>query len=166
MNFSDTERARLLALITEKSFYRADEGESFELASGATSTFYFDMKPSLLDPEGAALIGKAILDHLAETEFDTIGGMAVGAIPIVAAILSFVVFFIALLSLPGILAGWGLLNYKPWARILAIVLSALNLLSVPIGTVIGAYGLWVLLNTETERLFLSPPAKPTPPVVS
>jgi hypothetical protein len=91
---------------------------------------------------------------------------ALVAIPIVAAILSFVVFFIALLSLPGILAGWGLLNYKPWARILAIVLSALNLLSVPIGTVIGAYGLWVLLNTETERLFLSPPAKPTPPVVS
>ncbi len=68
------------------------------------------------------------------------------AVPIVAAILTFVVFFIALLSLPGILAGWGLLNYKPWARILAIVLSALNLLSVPIGTALGVYGLWVLLN--------------------
>lgn len=88
------------------------------------------------------------------------------AVPIVAAILTFVVFFIALLSLPGILAGWGLLNYKPWARILAIVLSALNLLSVPIGTALGVYGLWVLLNGETERLFLSPPPKPAPPVVS
>ena len=88
------------------------------------------------------------------------------AVPIVAAILTFVVFFIALLSLPGILAGWGLLNYKPLARILAIVLSALNLLSVPIGTALGVYGLWVLLNGETERLFLSPPPKPAPPVVS
>ena len=86
MSFSDDERARLLALIAEKSFNRADEGGSFELASGVTSTFYFDMKPSLLDPEGAALIGAAIIDRLAETEFDAIGGMAVGAIPIVAAV--------------------------------------------------------------------------------
>ena len=86
MSFTEIERARLLALITEKSFNRADEGASFELASGARSTFYFDMKPSLLDPEAAALIGKAILDRLAETEFDAIGGMAVGAIPIVAAV--------------------------------------------------------------------------------
>ncbi len=86
MSFSDDERARLLALIAEKSFNRADEGGGFELASGSTSTFYFDMKPSLLDPEGAALIGAAILDRLAETEFDAIGGMAVGAIPIVAAV--------------------------------------------------------------------------------
>ena len=91
---------------------------------------------------------------------------ALVAIPILGAILSFIVFFIAVLSLPGILAGWGLLNYKPWARILAIVLSALNLLSVPIGTAIGVYGLWVLLNTETEQLFLSPPPNPPPPVVS
>lgn len=86
MSFSEDERARLLALITEKSFNRADEVGGFELASGATSTFYFDMKPSLLDPEGAALIGAAIIDRLAETEFDAIGGMAVGAIPIVAAV--------------------------------------------------------------------------------
>lgn len=90
---------------------------------------------------------------------------ALFAIPIVGAILTFVVFFIALLSVPGILAGWGLLNFKPWARILAIVLSALNLLSVPLGTVLGAYGLWVLLNQETERLFLSPPPSPAPPAV-
>lgn len=60
------------------------------------------------------------------------------------------------LGIPGILAGWGLLNYKPWARILAIVLSAIRLINIPIGTVLGIYGLWVLFNKETEALFARP----------
>ena len=67
---------------------------------------------------------------------------------------------IAVVSLPGIVAGYGLLNYKPWARTLAIVLSALNLLSVPIGTAISVYGLWVLLNKETKLILLNPAARP------
>jgi hypothetical protein len=61
--------------------------------------------------------------------------------------------FMLLVSVPGIIAGWGLLQMRPWARILTIVLSALNLLNIPIGTAVGIYGLWVLLNTETERMF-------------
>ncbi|MDA1313074.1 MAG: hypothetical protein O2968_07050 [Acidobacteria bacterium] len=85
------------------------------------------------------------------------------AVPIIAAIGTFLVVLIALLSVPGIVAGYGLLNYKPWARILAIVLAAFNLLSVPVGTAIGVYGLWVLLNTETEQMFLGGAAKPAPP---
>src|SRR5262245_36156704 len=48
-------------------------------------------------------------------------------------------------SAPSIIAGVGLLYYKPWARILTIVLSALHLLSIPFGTALGVYGLWVLL---------------------
>lgn len=61
------------------------------------------------------------------------------------------------LSLPGIIGGFGLLQFKPWARILIIVLSAFELISVPFGTALGVYGLWVLLNRETERLFEAPP---------
>jgi hypothetical protein len=61
--------------------------------------------------------------------------------------------FIGLLSIPNIIAGWGLLKRKPWARVLAIVLACLSLLNMPIGTAIGAYSLWVLLNDETRRLF-------------
>jgi hypothetical protein len=38
-----------------------------------------------------------------------------------------------ILSLPGIIAGIGLLNFRPWARILTIVLSALNLMNFPFG---------------------------------
>ena len=65
-----------------------------------------------------------------------------------------------LLALPGLLAGWGLLSYRPWARILALVLSLLNLLNIPFGTALGIYGLWVLLNKDTERLFNATTARP------
>lgn len=65
--------------------------------------------------------------------------------------------FILILSLPGIFAGIGLLKYRPWARIVTIVLSALNLMNFPIGTIIGIYGLWVMLSDEGSRLFARPP---------
>lgn len=59
--------------------------------------------------------------------------------------------------LPGIIAyivvGYGVLKYKAWARILAIVLALLNLILFPIGTVIGIYTLWAMFNDEAEALF-------------
>lgn len=75
------------------------------------------------------------------------------AVPILGAIGIGVAVFATVLSLPGILAGFGLLQFRPWARILTIVLSALELLNFPFGTALGAYGLWVMLNNDTERLF-------------
>jgi len=73
-----------------------------------------------------------------------------------------VVFVIILvISAPSLIAGFGLLKYKAWARILTIVLSALDLLHVPLGTALGVYGLWVLLNQQTEALFrAAPPGEP------
>jgi hypothetical protein len=61
--------------------------------------------------------------------------------------------FLGLLSLPAVIAGLGLLRYQPWARLLTIVLAALNLVNVPVGTAIGLYTLWVLMQDETEKLF-------------
>jgi len=49
--------------------------------------------------------------------------------------------------------GWGLWRMQPWARWAAIVLAALGLLSVPIGTVIGALILWYLFQPEARRAF-------------
>jgi hypothetical protein len=80
------------------------------------------------------------------------------ALPIIGIAGSALVFFLFLLAVPGLIAGWGLLSFKPWARILGIVLSILNLLHIPFGTILGIYGLWVLLSNETERLFTAPPA--------
>ncbi len=58
-----------------------------------------------------------------------------------------------ILSIPGIIAGIGLLKYRQWARILAIILGALHLLSFPLGTALGIYTFWVLLNAQTMPLF-------------
>jgi hypothetical protein len=79
-----------------------------------------------------------------------------------AAVLGFIgsaIFFVAfVLALPGLVVGIGLLNYRPWARIGGILLSALELLNVPFGTALGLYGLWVLLKPESEALFGERPA--------
>jgi hypothetical protein len=61
--------------------------------------------------------------------------------------------FLFILSVPGIIGGIGLLKRKEWARILVLVTSALHLLNVPIGTAIGGYSIWVLMQSDTIRLF-------------
>ncbi len=50
----------------------------------------------------------------------------------------------------GFVAGWGLLQRLPWARMLAIVLGLLSLIDIPFGTAIGIYTLWVLAPAESE----------------
>lgn len=76
------------------------------------------------------------------------------AIPILGVVAGFVFLLVLVLSLPGLIIGIGLMQFRPWARIAGIVLSAFDLVSVPpFGTALGIYGLWVLLNNETERMF-------------
>lgn len=53
----------------------------------------------------------------------------------------------------GIIGGIGLISYRQWARILIIVLSAINCLNIPIGTAKGIYSIWTLLQDETIELF-------------
>jgi len=75
------------------------------------------------------------------------------ALPVIGVAGTALVGLLLALSLPGLIAGIGLLKFQPWARILGIVLAAINLINIPIGTALGIYGLWVLLNKDTERLF-------------
>ena len=75
------------------------------------------------------------------------------AVPILGIAGTALVIMLGIFSLPSLITGYGLLYFKPWARIVGIVLSAVSLINFPIGTAIGIYGLWVLLNKETERLF-------------
>ncbi|TAH51261.1 MAG: hypothetical protein EYC68_11160 [Chloroflexota bacterium] len=65
--------------------------------------------------------------------------------------------FFFVLALPGFLAGYGLLQHKEWGRILAIVVAFLNLLNFPLGTLLGLYTLWVLLQTSANEYFAPPP---------
>ena len=79
----DDRKKRLRNIIAEKSF---STGGDFKLASGQSSGFYFDMKPTVMDPEGARLTGELILEAVAGEELDCVGGMAVGAVPVVTSV--------------------------------------------------------------------------------
>lgn len=84
------------------------------------------------------------------------GGMISGdaeAMTILTIVGLFVAGFLVLTALPGIVGGFGLLKGKNWARVLVIFLAVLDLIDFPIGTAIGAYTLWVLLNDETTAMF-------------
>jgi len=91
------------------------------------------------------------------------------AAPIVGLVGLIIGIFLLALAFPAILGGWGLLNHKSWARILMIVVSGVSLLHFPLGTALGIYGLWVLLNEQSRQLLETggafPPAgyvMPTP----
>jgi orotate phosphoribosyltransferase len=76
-------RARLLEIIRQKSLLRG----TFKLVSGATSNYYLDMKPTTFHPEGVTLIAEIICDMMqGDTDVDSIGGLELGAVPIVAAV--------------------------------------------------------------------------------
>jgi hypothetical protein len=60
---------------------------------------------------------------------------------------------IGILSLMGLVGGIALLSYKPWSRILVIIVAALSCLNIPIGTLIGVYTIWVLMQDDTIKLF-------------
>ena len=71
-------------------------------------------------------------------------------------LLTAVGLLLATLSLPGLAAGYGLLKHQPWARILAIVVGILSLLNFPLGTAIGIYTLWVLMQPTAADYFATP----------
>ena len=73
---------RLLALALERGAIRYGD---FTLSSGKKSSYYFDGRLLSLDPEGAHLIGNALLPMLAEAGVDAVGGPTLGADPIVTA---------------------------------------------------------------------------------
>lgn len=75
-------RTRLKEIIAARSFGLGE----VTLASGRKSHFYFNLKPTMLDPEGAALLAQLSLEMLASEELDAIGGLEMGAVPISGAV--------------------------------------------------------------------------------
>lgn len=73
---------RLRELVRGLSFGR----KNVMLSSGQPSTFYFDMKPSMLDPEGASIIADLIFRQALAVKADFVGGLEMGAVPITGAI--------------------------------------------------------------------------------
>jgi len=60
---------------------------------------------------------------------------------------------ISFFSIPEIIAGVGLIKRKEWGRILALVVSFLNLIWFPLGTALGVYSIIILLNDESVKIF-------------
>lgn len=83
---SSETRQRLKEIIKEKSLRRDRE---YVLASGKTSNYYFNMKNTTFDPEGLSLICPLVYDLISQERGTYIGGLANGAIPIVAALVAF-----------------------------------------------------------------------------
>jgi orotate phosphoribosyltransferase len=75
-------RIRLAEIIRTRSFGRGE----ITLASGRKSDFYFNLKPTMLDPEGAALLAELSFEALKDDGLDYIGGLEMGAVPLAGAI--------------------------------------------------------------------------------
>jgi len=79
----DGARARLRDLIAERSVL---EGGDFKLASGGQSSVFFDMKMTLLTPDGLDLVGALVFEAIKDDTVAAIGGLVLGACPIVDAV--------------------------------------------------------------------------------
>jgi orotate phosphoribosyltransferase len=73
----------LLAIIRRESLL---QNRDFRLASGRSSKFFFDMKKTMFDPQGASLLSDLLFEMIRNDDVDYIGGLETGAIPIIAAL--------------------------------------------------------------------------------
>jgi hypothetical protein len=71
---------------------------------------------------------------------------------------TFAAIIVAAYAIPGLIAGYGLLRFQPWARILTIVLAIFELIRFPFGTCLGVYSLWVMLSADGAALFQRRPS--------
>ena len=79
---------------------------------------------------------------------------------IIPFILTAVGILLLVFSLVGIIAAIGVMKRKEWGRITMLVISFFNLIHIPLGTVLGVYSIWVLLNDESIRIFNPPITAP------
>jgi hypothetical protein len=99
---------------------------------------------------GAAAIFMILFGVSFLPDIDTI---APGILRVAAVLIS---GFLALIGVPKIIGGWGLLKHKEWARIVVLIVSFLSLMSVPFGTALGIYSIVILFNKDAIALFQKP----------
>ncbi|MBI9081465.1 MAG: orotate phosphoribosyltransferase [Pseudodesulfovibrio sp.] len=75
-------KRKLAKLLLELSYREGD----FTLTSGKKSEYYFDCKQTALHPEGGYLIGRLFFEMLKEYEAEGVGGMTLGADPLVSGV--------------------------------------------------------------------------------
>jgi hypothetical protein len=95
-----------------------------------------------------ALLG--LIAAIVHSDGDPDAAIATNVLGITGAALS---IFFGVLALPFVATGWGMLKLKSWSRICGIVLGALLLIQIPVGTAIGIYALVILFRKDAEALF-------------
>jgi hypothetical protein len=75
-------------------------------------------------------------------------------------ILTIIGICIIVFAVAGIIGAVGVLKRKEWGRITLLIVSFFSLFSIPFGTILGIYSIWVLLNDETIRIFNPVPDTP------
>lgn len=78
-------KERLIEIVLDKTF-KYSEDPPFTLVSGRRSNYYFNCKPTTLDPEGMNLIGEILFSMLEKTDVTAAGGLTLGADPIANAV--------------------------------------------------------------------------------
>ena len=75
------------------------------------------------------------------------------AVPVLTFIGGIGAVFFAVLAVPGLIAGYGLLTRAPWARVLTLVIGFLEFFNVPVGTAVAIYTYVVLLQADIDEYF-------------
>ena len=87
------------------------------------------------------------------------GGIPFSSMPVRGLYLLSLSIYLILMAAPLTAVGLGLLKWQPWARWVGIAVNALNIMNVPVGSILGIYALWVLISEETEPLFEDKPGE-------
>jgi hypothetical protein len=74
------------------------------------------------------------------------------AMPVLTFIAVIAAGFFLITSVPDIIGGIGLVKRQSWARILVLILSVLKLINFPLGTIVGVYSIWVLMQDEAIQM--------------
>ncbi len=102
---------------------------------------------------GLAIGFRFIIEFVQQFEHHNMQEIPPVVFTIVPVVLTCIGIIMIIVSVAGIIGGVGVLKRKEWGRITTLIISFLNLLRVPLGTALGIYSLWALLNDEVIKKF-------------
>jgi orotate phosphoribosyltransferase len=84
-----TVREQLAKAFYDTQSFKWDRNKGFKLASGEISPFYVDCRALMAHPEARRLVAQLAYEAITDVEFDCVGGLELGAIPIAVTISDF-----------------------------------------------------------------------------
>lgn len=105
----------------------------------------------------AALFGRIMefVERSGDVRPDEIPNEILGIVPVILVVIGVI---LAVISIIAIIGSVGFMKRQEWGRVTLLVVSVFNLMHIPIGTALGVYTLWVILNDEIVRIY-----NPLPP---